>query len=1069
MIKHPLNVFLLSLLLLCAIVTGVPISAIDNAKSPSIMQEQTPKVYIEPQNGTANVGQDYTISVKIANVTNLAGFGINLRWGAAVLRYKSREVFESAVLITGFVVRNELNEAYGLPEAPRGTLYVLSCTSLANIGFNGSGTVLNMTFQVIRDGECFISFTGTDLSGPSVGGVAPEIPHISEGAYFYRSGLGKIPVANFTVWPKPPVVNRTATFDASASYDQDPGGNISRYIWNFGDGTLENTTEPVVTHAFTAATDEMIAELTVLDDQGAEPGGSQSNPEYMAFKVLLPNPVAVLTVTPSPAAVNRTIVFDASGSFDPDPGGTITRYIWNFADGTVQNTTTSITNHTYTMIGTYGMNLTVIDSEGLSGITRKQLRVVEKRDIGLAGLDVSPTELLREEIAAINFTVINRGQVDESFNITAYYNKTVAEWTQIDEFSLTGFIGQNKTLSSTGLYEPMKWELTNLDSTNNTMNGRLVWEPRGLAAYPTQLLNPDFNRTIIDVGTSVGYWTLNPNEENDVTGSPTLIAETPVTTGGWLLEKPTSVGVQILDGEFMAGNWTTSLRLYATSYDITATIWMRILKSDSPDSQAAGANVEVVKDWTRLFEPVLFMKSRANASLGRVTSETFLPAMNFADEYFLAEFQLQVTENLGGDANAKVVLEMGGPVEARTEVLPTAFSPQEQYTFLWDTTLVPPGNYSVKVESSEIPHEADLNNNVLYSGNIHVMARAPVAEFSFTPVTPFPGEIVAFDASPTYVDLFLNITSYVWDFGDGNNETATTPAVTHTYDAVGNYAVNLTATDSFGQTSFKSKQISVEAEYVPLDITIDVGAVYFRGETAEFYILVSRSGGRVDASAIAAFIIFNRTVFDIDPADIEWVATGIYLISFAVPADASPGTYVLVVDASFLVPPNINLQGTALGSFLVSSTLTDWNAKLVSINGTLMTVNSTVGLIQADVEAINARLVEINGTLATLNSTLGLIQADVTTIGATLVAVQGMVADIDSSVGTLETTVTAINATVTSISGEVATINTTLGDVQTSIGGLSSTVTIGLAAASALSAVAAIVAILIFMRLRKTR
>jgi len=76
MIKHPLNVFLLSLLLLCAIVTGVPISAIDNAKSPSIMQEQTPKVYIEPQNGTANVGQDYTISVKIANVTNLAGFGI---------------------------------------------------------------------------------------------------------------------------------------------------------------------------------------------------------------------------------------------------------------------------------------------------------------------------------------------------------------------------------------------------------------------------------------------------------------------------------------------------------------------------------------------------------------------------------------------------------------------------------------------------------------------------------------------------------------------------------------------------------------------------------------------------------------------------------------------------------------------------------------------------------------------------------------------------------------------------------------------------------------------------------
>lgn len=46
-----------------------------------------------------------------------------------------------------------------------------------------------------------------------------------------------------------------------------------------------------------------------------------------------------------------------------------------------------------------------------------------------------------------------------------------------------------------------------------------------------------------------------------------------------------------------------------------------------------------------------------------------------------------------------------------------------------------------------------------------------------------------------------NITSYAWNFGDGNSTTTSTPFVTHTYTNVGTYSVSLTITDLNGCTS----------------------------------------------------------------------------------------------------------------------------------------------------------------------------------------------------------------------------------------------------------------------------
>jgi PKD repeat protein len=60
-------------------------------------------------------------------------------------------------------------------------------------------------------------------------------------------------------------------------------------------------------------------------------------------------------------------------SYDPD--GYIVSYEWEFGDGTQVTTNNPIVDHTYTASGSYTVNLTVIDNDGLSDRTSKVITV----------------------------------------------------------------------------------------------------------------------------------------------------------------------------------------------------------------------------------------------------------------------------------------------------------------------------------------------------------------------------------------------------------------------------------------------------------------------------------------------------------------------------------------------------------------------------------------------------------------------------------------------------------------------------------------------------------------------
>jgi hypothetical protein len=84
----------------------------------------------------------------------------------------------------------------------------------------------------------------------------------------------------------------------------------------------------------------------------------------------------------------------------------------------------------------------------------------------------------------------------------------------------------------------------------------------------------------------------------------------------------------------------------------------------------------------------------------------------------------------------------------------------------------------------------------------------PVVNFSYSPNTPWINKTVSFNASSSFSPNG-NITSYTWDFGDGNVTTLTEPIINHAYNKQGKYTVTLNVTDSKGLWNTASSTVTV--------------------------------------------------------------------------------------------------------------------------------------------------------------------------------------------------------------------------------------------------------------------
>jgi len=156
------------------------------------------------------------------------------------------------------------------------------------------------------------------------------------------------------------------TLDASASHPPLNGGTIKEYRFNFGDGSAISQRQPTVQHTYsTPGTYRAFVSVSDTED-----GSATSTHMPIKVKAASAPPTAAMTATPSSGSAPLAVVFNAAGSSDPNSGGSIKQYSFNFGDGSaLANQKTPSVKHTYVTAASHVASVTVTDAEGGTATT----------------------------------------------------------------------------------------------------------------------------------------------------------------------------------------------------------------------------------------------------------------------------------------------------------------------------------------------------------------------------------------------------------------------------------------------------------------------------------------------------------------------------------------------------------------------------------------------------------------------------------------------------------------------------------------------------------------------------
>ena len=172
------------------------------------------------------------------------------------------------------------------------------------------------------------------------------------------------PQAEFTFSPENPTVEDVVQF---TDRSHDPDGEIVRWKWEFGDGTVSALRNP--DHQYAKPGNYFVA-LTVTDDDGAV---ATATTVLIVDPINLP-PVADFSYSPLEPTTQDVVQFIDQSS---DPDGKIVSWWWDFGDGSTAEVQSP--SHRYARSGRYTVTLTVTDDRGKTDETSQELRV---RNVG---------------------------------------------------------------------------------------------------------------------------------------------------------------------------------------------------------------------------------------------------------------------------------------------------------------------------------------------------------------------------------------------------------------------------------------------------------------------------------------------------------------------------------------------------------------------------------------------------------------------------------------------------------------------------------------------------------------
>ncbi len=196
--------------------------------------------------------------------------------------------------------------------------------------------------------------------------------------------------------------------------------------------------------------------------------------------------------------------------------------------------------------------------------------------------------------------------------------------------------------------------------------------------------------------------------------------------------------------------------------------------------------------------------------------------------------------------------------------------------------------------------------------------QAPVGTISSTG-TDTVDSTVSFYAAGSY-SQFGSITSYAWNFGDGNSEITTTPTINHTYTRTGTYSASVTVTNSNG-TSTKLIYNGTSVLQNGSNVAIATETVYITGmyyPTAPTRICDTRwgtsglanqcnSNGTKD-SPLGPQSFVNINVVNVNNDGVPSYATAVIANVTAVSSSASPAGGYLTIWPTGTPMPNESTQ-----------------------------------------------------------------------------------------------------------------------------------------------------------------
>jgi len=662
------------------------------------------------------------------------------------------------------------------------------------------------------------------------------------------------PLASFTYIPTYPETYETVTFNATESYD--PDGYIVQYTWDFGDGNVTSTSNPIITHVY-----EMYGEydvtLTVMDNDGLTDQAS-------TVLYVSQCPVASFTFSPSDPLAHEIVTFDASAS-TPD-GGVLVSYEWDFGDGNITSTSDPTITHVYDTYGTYTVTLNVTDSEGKWDIASK---IITVESVPIADFFWTPYYPQRYENVTFDAsistpdggTIIKYAWdfgdgtpiVEETDPITFHIYSEIGNYTVT--LNITDSEGRWDTISKTVTVVPRRFYL------------EVATDPEGITTIPGEgwynegtsvnLTAPDIIMASDVMRYKFAYW--NVSGEIKTERSIIVIMDANHTATAYYVTQyyltvTSPFGTPSGEGWYNAG--TTAYAGLDTGLIDYENGTRKIFVSWSGD--ASGTNyaqsdpiiMDAPKEAVANWQTQHYLTVRVDPpGITTIPGEGWY---NESDTVTLtapdvAGYQFSywdVDGNSQGAGVNPIMVTMDAPHVATAHY--TAITPQYTLTIVTTTggtTDPPPGSYTYDegtiVSVTAIPEENykfdhwELNGT-FYSDQLTVEVTMddnyelkaffeylPPLSVSVSPpsATIYLGESVTFTASPSGG---VAPYSYQWYVNNDPVPGATSETWTFTPSAAGTYYVHVVVTDSENQTAQSSASRVVVQEKVP---TVG-GAIY---------------------------------------------------------------------------------------------------------------------------------------------------------------------------------------------------------------------------------------------------